>query len=272
MAARTITQHSPRLLNMESFFARVRSASRGVLVLDYDGTLAPFQLHPARAVPYPGVIELVDAIMKSPRTRVVIASGRWIEELLPLLALQHRPEIWGCHGWERLSVSGRYQAAAIGARALELLEETARWATAIERYGARAERKPASVAFHWRGLPEMRVTEIRARVLENWKELGALEQFAWHDFDGGIELRVAGRDKGDVVRTLVAEAGPGAAFAYLGDDRTDEDAFAAVPDHGAAVLVREEFRPTLADLWIRPPDELLAFLTGWRRAIEDGSP
>jgi trehalose-phosphatase len=269
MAARTITPQPPRRIDSERFFARVRSAPRGVLVLDYDGTLAPFQLHPARAVPYSGVIELLDAIMDSPRTRLVIASGRWIEEILPLLGLQRRPEIWGCHGWERLSVGGEYQGAAIGARAVELLEETGRWASAIERYGARAELKPASVAIHWRGLPETRSSEIRAVVLQKWQDLGDVGEFAWHDFDGGIELRVAGRDKGDVVRTLVAEAGPSAAFAYLGDDRTDEDAFAAVPDHGAAVLVRNEFRPTLADLWIRPPEELLLFLARWHQAAEN---
>jgi hypothetical protein len=92
------------------------------------------------------------------------------------------------------------------------------------------------------------------------------DALAWHDFDGGIELRAAGRNKGDVVRTLAAEAGPDAALAYLGDDLTDEDAFRAMPDHGAAVLVRERLRPTAANLWVRPPAELLAFLGRWHAA------
>lgn len=52
-------------------------------------------------------------------------------------------------------------------------------------------------------------------------------------------------------------------MAYLGDDVTDEDAFHAVKPRGLAVLVRAELRETAADLWIRPPRELVAFLRSW---------
>jgi hypothetical protein len=31
--------------------------------------------------------------------------------------------------------------------------------------------------------------------------------------------------------------------------------------------VRSEWRATTADLWLRPPEELLAFLTRWQRAV-----
>ena len=51
--------------------------------------------------------------------------------------------------------------------------------------------------------------------------------------------------------------------AYLGDDVTDENAFQAVKGHGVGLLVREELRPTEADVWIRPPDELRSFLLDW---------
>jgi len=51
--------------------------------------------------------------------------------------------------------------------------------------------------------------------------------------------------------------------AYLGDDFTDEDAFTAIKGHGIGILVRKEFRPTEADIWIKPPDELLSFLSDW---------
>jgi len=49
----------------------------------------------------------------------------------------------------------------------------------------------------------------------------------------------------------------------LGDDRTDEDAFKSIKGRGLGVLVREAFRPTYADVWIKPPEELLAFLARW---------
>ena len=54
-------------------------------------------------------------------------------------------------------------------------------------------------------------------------------------------------------------------MAYLGDDRTDEDAFRALRGRGLSVLVRAEPRETAADAWIRPPEELIEFLRTWRR-------
>ena len=54
-----------------------------------------------------------------------------------------------------------------------------------------------------------------------------------------------------------------AVAAYLGDDLTDEDAFKAIKGKGIGVLVREEPRKTAADIWIKPPDELLSFLSNW---------
>jgi trehalose-6-phosphatase len=91
-------------------------------------------------------------------------------------------------------------------------------------------------------------------------------------FDGGVELRPEGQGKAMVVRTVLDELGPGASIAYLGDDRTDEDAFGALADRGLAVLVRSEPRPTNAAAWIRPPEELRRFLGDWNRACSgDGA-
>ena len=89
------------------------------------------------------------------------------------------------------------------------------------------------------------------------------KNLAWHDFDGGIELRVPGRHKGFAVEAVLSEMGKGAAVAYLGDDFTDEDAFRAIHGRGTGILVRPQFRPTAADFWLRPPEELLEFLRQW---------
>lgn len=247
----------------DDFFARLSTATSRVLMLDYDGTLAPFCLNPAEAVPYEGVVPLLDAIQDAGHTRLIIVSGRWTRDLLPLLGLKQMPEIWGSHGWERLGMQGEYDTARISDAALEILVTADEWIEQIEAIGARCERKPAGLAFHWRGLDTPRVAEIRHKIFERWMEFGHTNDLSWHDFDGGIELRAAGRDKGDVVRTIVSEVGPDAVIAYLGDDQTDEAAFNAIPDHGAAVLVRPQFRPTAADLWLRPPEELREFFVRW---------
>ncbi len=60
-------------------------------------------------------------------------------------------------------------------------------------------------------------------------------------------------------------------MAYLGDDVTDEDAFAAVGNRGFSILVRTEVRESAARFWLRPPAELLEFLDDWIAASQDQS-
>src|SRR6185437_15422137 len=58
-----------------AFFERLRQASSRVLLLDYDGTLAPFTPDREHAFPYPGIPELISRIVRA-GTRVVLVSGR----------------------------------------------------------------------------------------------------------------------------------------------------------------------------------------------------
>ncbi len=252
--------------SLSDFLARLGSARRRVLMLDYDGTLAPFQLDPLTAEPYPGVRESLDRIMAADHTHLVVVSGRWTRDLVPLLGLKRRPELWGSHGWERLHSSGEYQTARIDEGALKSLLAADDWIHEIEAKGGRCERKPASLAVHWRGLGNGQVADIREVMLANWRLQELHEFLTWHDFDGGIELRAPGRNKGDVVREVLGEPDAHCTAAYLGDDLTDEDAFKAMAGRGVSLLVRPQYRPTAADFWIRPPEELLEFLTTWHNA------
>jgi trehalose-phosphatase len=229
--------------------------------------LAPFKVDPAEAIPYPGVCDLIDAIMEDPRTCVVLVSGRWIRDLMPMLPLRQMPEIWGSHGWENLRFDGEYDIAAIGEQARRGLLHADEWISAIESAGGRCERKPGSLAIHWRGLPLDRVTEIRRVVFERWALHGPHQHLAWRDFDGGIELKAPGRNKGYAVNNVL-EGLNHVTAAYLGDDLTDEDAFKAINGRGLSVLVRPEYRSTLAHLWLRPPQDLLDFLSRWRDACK----
>ncbi len=249
--------------DIDRFFDRVRSSNARVLMLDYDGTLAPFRERAEDAVPYPGVVRILDDIMAAGHTRVVIVSGRWAKELIPLIGLERRPELWGSHGWERVRVDRLYDEARVPPGTRVLLEALNVWASEVESLSGRVEHKPAGVAFHWRGLSDAQVDAIRDLLAAKWTALPSSNALAWQDFDGGVEFRAAGRNKGDVVRALAEEAGVDAALAYLGDDLTDEDAFRAMPDNGAAVLVRSQLRPTAADAWLKPPDELIEFLRRW---------
>jgi trehalose-phosphatase len=225
--------------------------------------LAPFKIRPDQAVPYPGVVELLDAVMGQADTRIVIVSGRRASEVAALLSLRRSPEIWGAHGWERMSADGvvRVQEAAEEMRHALSSAEAA--AEGFRRAGARIECKPASVALHWRGLPAIKIARLREQVESAWQPFAAESRLELIAFDGGLELRARGTNKEHAVRTVLAESGAACVAAYFGDDITDEDAFRAIKGRGLAVLVRSELRETLADLWLRPPRELIAFLQHW---------
>lgn len=252
------------------FFGRVARAPVRVLMLDYDGTLAPFQVRPERAVPYPGVEEVLDEIMGAERSRVVIVTGRTVGDLVPLLNLHQRPELWGTHGGERLLPDGRGARAELDEGVRRRLNEGERRVRELSRVGGRVEIKPASVALHWRGTSALAAARMREALPQLWEPLAADGELELLEFDGGMELRARACNKRNAIESVLAETPGDAAVAYLGDDFTDEDAFAAVKARGLAVLVRREFRETAADVWIRPPRELIAFLRSWRDACRSG--
>ncbi|HZP17405.1 MAG TPA: trehalose-phosphatase, partial [Terriglobales bacterium] len=122
------------------------------------------------------------------------------------------------------------------------------------------------IAVHWRGLSAEERASVEKKVRATCEAIVNDCGLQILPFDGGLEIRVPGKNKGDAVNTILAELGPGAATAYLGDDQTDENAFRAIKGRGLSVLVRPEPRPTMADVWLRPPEELVRFLRDWLEA------
>lgn len=251
----------------DRFFVQVAAAPMSALLLDYDGTLAPFHTEPRNARPYPGVQERVTAIARSGRTRVVFVTGRAVADLLPLLGMDFQPEVWGSHGWERRHADGRYEHPLLPASSVELLSAAAEIEACLPQ-GSHWEPKPYSVAVHWRGLAQDVVRRIERQTRACWEPLVANGTAAVITaFDGGLELRISGRTKANAVQTVAREMGASVPIAFLGDDFTDEDGFQALPQGGLGVLVRDMVRPTAASLWLRPPGELLEFLDRWRVAV-----
>jgi trehalose 6-phosphate phosphatase len=250
-----------REASYSAFFRQLKSARQRILLLDYDGTLAPFNTDRTHAFPYPEVPPLLSEIIKA-GTRVVMVTGRPSRELVMLCGLYPHPEIWGSHGLERLMPNGNYSVAALPAKEEASLLHAA---DVVRRLGLEAglELKPGGVAVHWRGLEADEVEEIRDQVTEEWKPLVQQHALRLLEFDGGLEIRLSNTDKGYAVKSILRECGQDAAVAYLGDDLTDEDAFHALKDRGLTVLVRPQIRPTAADLWLKPPEELGEFLHQW---------
>ncbi len=248
------------LLNHPLLLA-VRAGERpGLLLLDYDGTLAPFNPRRGEARPYPGVREALARLPVKGPGRFILVSGREAREAASLLGLSPAPEVWGCHGGQRLLLSGESRIKPLSREQAAFLQ-TAPGLLRDCPSGA-LELKPLSLALHGRGLPKAACEALLGQARTAWQEPAGLADLELRAFDGGLELRPADLDKGAAVRALAAE-NPGAVLICLGDDQTDEDAFKALGPDGLGVLVRDVPRRTAAVFHIRPPAELLIFLGVW---------
>jgi len=260
-----LTLEKPQL---ESLLREVARAPQSLLMLDYDGTLAPFRTDPSQAVPYPGIAPVLQEIVRIGKTRVVIISGRDANEVIPLLNINPRPEFWGLHGLQRLNRDGSAELPHLEPQTVSELAEAENWLRYQQLLHA-AEFKTGGIAVHWRGLDEYEAEAVRGRVLMGWTPLAKYTHLDLLEFDGGVEIRAHKADKGDAVRTILNETSPDTPTAYLGDDATDEHAFQAVNGRGLSILVRPRWRKTAAQLRLRPPDELLDLLKQWLRACQE---
>ncbi len=217
--------------------ARVRAAPARLLLLDYDGTLVPFVDDPALARPDDELLALLHALAGSDGTEVHIVSGRTrgaLEGWLGALPIGLHAE----HG-----LASRAPGAAVWVtRALPSQDWRPTVLDCMRRFAARTpgafvEEKDAGVAWHYRAA-EPALGEARARALQ--LELATLLASAPTSVLLGskvIEVLPRVVHKGCLVPPLVAAAPIGALLVAIGDDRTDEDLFAALPADALAVHV-----------------------------------
>ena len=253
---------------LDGFFKTFVQQASPVLLLDYDGTLAPFRVNRYEARPWAGARELLTRIQRQGQTRMAVITGRPAAEIGPLLGLDTPVEVWGLHGAERIYPDGRREMEAAPPGAQQKLDEV-RERLRVNSLGGLFEDKPNAAVMHWRGIPPHRVAAIEKRTRQLFEPLAQIDGLNLLEFEAGLELRV-GRDKGGAVEAILAEAGSTGPIAYLGDDLTDESAFRSVNAVSGAhlsVLMRHKWRQTDADIWMKPPEELKVFLESWLKAV-----
>jgi len=234
-------------------FAR---SKRRLIVLDYDGTLTPLTPAPEELDPDEGLVELLRKLAEPPQNEVVVVSGRdrdtldrWFGKLNVGLVAEHgvwlRPAGEGWHTVEPLDDSWKHELRHV----LEFY---------VDRTpGSFLEEKDYSLVWHYRKTDQefgaVRLGELKedlAHLTANF-DLGLLEG------NRVVEVKHAGINKGRGLARWLGEGAWDFMFA-AGDDRTDEDIFAALPDW--AFSVRVGLKPSQAKYHLRSPEELRGFL------------
>lgn len=249
---------------LQTFFAGFTGASRPLLLLDYDGTLAPFHVDRFQAVPWPGTRELLKSIQNQQKTRMVVVTGRPAREIIPLLGLDQPLEVWGLHGFERVTADGQIEQQHLPDAIVQKLDELRRQLQR-DSFGGLFESKPNAAVMHWRGVSPQAAAQIEQHTRALFEPAAHIDGFRLLPFESGLELR-AGRDKGGAIDALLSEYSGCEPVAFLGDDLTDEAGFRALKGRGLGALVRPEWRETDADVWLHPPNELNGFLENWLRS------
>lgn len=227
---------------------------RLALFLDIDGTLAPITARPEFTRVPIGTRRTLQAL-QARGVRIAALSGRPLTQVRRLLLPIDIP-VGGTHGAELRFMAGRSIRAA-GRLPEGLVEHLEDGIRALP--GVWLERKPGALAVHWRQSPEFRQA-VAALATE-----AASRAPGWRVVPGHCvhELRRARRDKGVALRRLMRTPGFAGRWPLaIGDDRTDEDAFAAALALGGGAIRVGERADTVAP-WILPDVNALA---EWLRA------
>jgi trehalose 6-phosphate phosphatase len=206
---------------------------RVLVAVDFDGTLAPFVTDPLQARALPGGLEALKAAAALDGVTVALVSGRDLATLATLTGFGPDDGV-GLIGSHGAQTSLGDSPSPGDQRAPDLLDGQARArlemlhgelaAIASRHPGVRLERKPAAVALHTRGVE----SSVASAALADARELGA-RTAGVHVMPGKdvVELAVLEADKGSAVVNLARATGSDATL-YVGDDVTDERAFAAL--------------------------------------------
>lgn len=207
------------------------------LLLDFDGTLAEIVLEPAAARPRPGALTALRALAAREDVRLGVVSGRALDDLAARLGPVPGAWLAGSHGAELRDPRGRTQVLVQAGPARPALERFLEQARALGGAGLRVEDKGQAVAVHLRGLPDLQAQALSQSLAARARALCADAPVSWLEGKAVLELRAHGASKGAAAEALLERwgAGPWALLA-AGDDRTDEELFAAVLARGGTTI------------------------------------
>lgn len=229
-----------------------------LVATDFDGVLAPLVDDPAASRPVPGSVELLRELAALPGTHVAVVSGRHLDDLRAVSGLGTDDGITlvGSHGAE----------ASVDLSTGTVLDDAARerLAACVEALTdvvgrhppARLELKPAGAVLHTRGIDPGVAAAAAAEAGRIPVQVPGTHVMNGKDV---VEIGVLDVSKGMALQALAAQLGSRATL-YLGDDVTDERAFAVLPAADGHVTVKVGPGGTVAAHRVAGPDEVLAVL------------
>ncbi|KAL6656993.1 hypothetical protein ACP70R_004773 [Stipagrostis hirtigluma subsp. patula] len=256
-------------------FEAVLAAAKGkqiVMFLDYDGTLSPIVRDPDSAVMTDEMREAVRGVAEHFPTAIV--SGRCRDKVFNFVKLA---ELYyaGSHGMDIKGPTAQSKHTKAKAEAvlcqpasefLPVIEEVYRELTAKTASipGARVEHNKFCLSVHFRCVQEEKWDALENQVRSVLKEYPDLRLTKGRKV---LEIRPSIKwDKGNALEFLLEALG----FAdsdnvfpiYIGDDRTDEDAFRVLRNmgQGIGILVTKIPKETTASYSLREPSEVKEFL------------
>jgi trehalose 6-phosphate phosphatase len=200
------------------------ASSNVLLAFDYDGTLAPVVATPSRARMRRRTRRLLIAVAR--RYPCVVISGRATDDVQSRVERVPLSRVFGNHGFEPWA-QGEHFAATVREWVRQLRARLGR------RLGVKIEDKTYSVAIHYRQARRKpsarRAIAAAVRSLRDVRVLGG---------DEAVNLIVRGAaDKGTALQHARRAFACDTAI-YVGNDDTDEDAFAsAAPDQLLSIRI-----------------------------------
>jgi trehalose 6-phosphate phosphatase len=235
------------------------SSQRLSLFLDYDGTLTPIAPTPEDAVLSARAANILKVLARTPGLRVAIVSGRSLEQIrrtIPRMSIT----IAANHGLQ-IAHGGRIWTHPFALRCIPVLAAVR---TSLERKlrrisGIRLEDKGVVLTVHLRHVGRDDQPAVKSAVREVTKPFYAMLRLTTGKMV--LEVRPAvDWDKGDAILRLLSLRRKGLSFPlFIGDDRTDEDGFAALDGMGLTIRVGRSQR-TRAQYYASGVNEVLDFL------------
>jgi trehalose 6-phosphate phosphatase len=246
---------------------RAARADAGSLLLglDFDGTLAPIVPRPEDAALLPAARRALDALAERSDTHIAIVSGRALADVRPRVGLE-RVYYAGNHG---LEIDGP-DVARVHPVAHDARDALAALARSLDDAlrpipGVIVEDKGLTLSVHFRLVTDAADEErVRAVVRERAR---AHRDLRLSDGRKVVEIRPdVDWHKGRALRflrdTLEERFGRGPAI-FIGDDRTDEDAFRELGETDCSIIVGDPpGHDSVAQACLRSPQEVAEFLNG----------